>query len=186
MPRDSYMSRTELENMGFRKMGSDIKISKTAMFYNTESIELGSHIRIDDFVFVSGGNGISIGDYVHVAVYSALHGKYGIEIGDYVNISSRVSVYSSSDDYSGEFMCGPLVDQKWVHDIGQKIIIEEYSIIGTGSVLLPGAILRKGVAVGAMSLVKQEIAPFRICAGIPARDIKGRSQEMLKIQGKMS
>lgn len=177
---ESYLTEAELSNMNFKKKGEDIKISRRAVFYAIENIEIGSHVRIDDFAFLSGGCGIKIGDYVHIAAYSALYGKFGIEIEDYVNISSRVSIYSTSDDYSGEFMTGPLVEQQHIHDIGKKIVIKKYSIIGTGSVLLPGAILHQGVALGAMSLVKQELQPFKIYAGIPARYIKERAKVMLE------
>ncbi|MCM1326557.1 MAG: acyltransferase [Bacteroidales bacterium] len=177
---DSYLSRDELGEMSFKSIGEDVRISRRAVFYAAEKIEIGSHVRIDDFCFVSGGEGIHIGNYVHLAAYSALYGKFGIEIGDYVNISSRVSIYSTSDDYSGEFMTGPLVEQECIHDIGKKIMIEKHVIIGTGSVLLPGAILHQGVAVGAMSLVKEELQPFKIYAGVPAKYIKERSRELLE------
>ena len=130
---------------------------------------------------MSGGCGICIGNYVHIAAYSALYGKFGIEIGDYVNISSRVSIYSTSDDYSGEVMTGPLVKQEYIHDIGKKIIIDNHVIIGTGSVLLPGAVLREGVAVGAMSLVKEELKSFGIYGGIPVKYLKPRMLEMTKL-----
>lgn len=177
---DSYLSISELKEMHFSEIGEDVRISRRAALYNTENMKIGNHVRIDDFTFISGGKGISIGDYVHIATYSALYGKFGIEIGDYVNISNRVTIFSSSDDYSGQFLCGPLVEQQYVHDIGKKIIIEEDVIIGAGCVLLPGAVIRQGVAVGAMSLVKQELEPFGIYAGIPVRYIKERSREMLE------
>lgn len=176
---DSFYTESELKDIGLKKVGKDVKISRRAVFYSPENIEVGEHVRIDDFAFLSGGGGISIGNYVHIAGYSAMYGKFGIEIGDYVNISSRVSIYSTSDDYSGEFMTGPLVDQQFIHDIGKKIQIDQHVIIGTGSVLLPGAILHQGVAVGAMSLVKQELQPFKIYAGIPVKFIKERSKKML-------
>lgn len=172
--------------MSFGKIGEDVRISRSATLYNIEKIEIGNHVRIDDFAFVSGGKGIHIGDYVHIATYSALYGKFGIEIGNFVNISSRVTVFSTSDDYSGQFMCGPLVNQEYIHDIGRKIVIEDDVIIGTGCVLLPGAILRCGAAVGAMSLVKQELNPYGIYAGIPARYIKERSKEMLEKKAHMN
>lgn len=177
---ESFLTETELNKLNFKKLGKNVKISRRTVFYSIENIEIGNHVRIDDFVFLSGGCGIRIGDYVHIGAYSALYGKFGIEIEDYVNISSRVSIYSTSDDYSGDFMTGPLVDQQYIHDIGKKIVIEKYAIIGTGSVLLPGAILHGGVALGAMSLTKQELQPFKIYAGIPARYIKERSRKMLE------
>lgn len=178
---DSYLTRDELEEIHIKKLGKDVKISRRAVFYSPQNIEIGNHVRIDDFAFLSGGCGICIGNYVHIAAYSALYGKFGIEIGDYVNISSRVSIYSTSDDYSGEVMTGPLVKQEYIHDIGKKIIIDNHVIIGTGSVLLPGAVLREGVAVGAMSLVKEELKSFGIYGGIPVKYLKPRMTEMLKM-----
>ena len=178
---DSYLSQAEIEKLGFKRVSKDAKISKRAVFYSPEKIEIGAHVRIDDFAFLSGGSGIVIGNYVHIAGYSALYGKFGIEISDYVNISSRVSIYSTSDDYSGEFMTGPLVEPQYIHDVGRKIYIGPHVIIGTGSVLLPGAVLHQGVAVGAMSLVKEELLEFKMYAGVPVRYIKERKRDMLKL-----
>lgn len=179
----SFYSAAELKQIPFKQCGEEVFISKRAAIYGPEAIELGNHVRIDDFCFISGGTGIRIGDYVHIAAYSALYGKFGIDIGDYVNISSRVNIYSTSDDYSGDVLTGPMVDPAWIHDVGRKVIIEKLSIIGAGSIVLPGGIIREGAAIGAMSLIKEEIPPYQIYAGIPARQIKERSKEMLKYLG---
>ena len=177
---DSFYSKEELLGMHFRKCGEQVSISRKAVFYSPENIELGNHVRIDDFCFISGGKGIWIGDYVHIAAYSALYGKFGIEIGDYVNISGRVNIYSTSDDYSGECLTGPMVKEAYIHDIGTKIVLEDLVIIGAGSVILPGGILREGAAVGAMSLIKSEIPSYQIYAGVPAKFVRDRSKNMLK------
>lgn len=177
---NSFYSKEEILEMQFRKCGEDVSISRKAVFYSPENIEIGSHVRIDDFCFISGGKGTRIGDYVHIASYSALYGKFGIEIGDYVNISSRVNIYSTSDDYSGEYLAGPLVKEEYIHDIGMKIVIEDLVIIGAGSVILPGGILREGAAVGAMSLIKSEVPSYHIYAGAPAKFLRERSRSMLK------
>lgn len=177
---DSYYSKEELQGLNFKSIGEDVCISRRAVFYRTDCIEIGSRVRIDDFCFISGGKGIRIGNCVHIATFCALYGKFGIEIGDDVNLSSRVTVYSTSDDYSGEWMTGPIAEEAHIHDIGRKIVIERLSIIGAGSVLLPGSIIREGVAVGAMSMVKTELLPWQMYAGIPARRIKERSRKMLQ------
>lgn len=176
----SFYSREELMQIPFKRCGQEVFISRSAVIYAPEKIEIGDHVRIDDFSFISGGTGIQIGNYVHIAAYSALYGKFGIEIGDYVNISSRVNIYSTSDDYSGSFLTGPMVNSAYIHDIGRKIEIEKLSIIGAGSIILPGGAVREGAAIGAMSLVKEEVPPYQIYAGIPAKFIRVRSKEMLK------
>jgi len=45
----SFFTRYELEQIGFKSLGSNVMISKFARFYNPSKMELGSHIRIDDF-----------------------------------------------------------------------------------------------------------------------------------------
>lgn len=53
---------------------------------------------------------IEIGSCVHIAAYSAIYGgDKGVYIYDYANLSSRVSVYSVSDDYSGNSMTNPMI-----------------------------------------------------------------------------
>lgn len=177
---NSFYTREELQQFHFKSCGEEVCISRKAVFYSPERIEIGNHVRIDDFCFISGGKGIQIGNYVHIATYSALYGKFGIEIGDYVNISSRVNIYSTSDDYSGEYLTGPMVPEEYIHDIGKKIIVEKLVIVGAGSIILPGGILREGAAIGAMSLIKAEIPAYQIYAGIPARYIRERSKAMLE------
>ncbi len=67
---------------------------------------INDNVRIDDFCILSGH--IEIGSYIHIAAYSALYGgQAGIFMDDFLNISSRVFVYSVSDDYSGETMTNP-------------------------------------------------------------------------------
>ena len=57
---DSYLTRDELEEINIKKLGKDVKISRRAVFYSPQNIEIGNHVRIDDFAFLSGGCGICI------------------------------------------------------------------------------------------------------------------------------
>lgn len=96
------LNRKDIESLGFLSIGENLQISDRASFYGTERISLGSNVRIDDFcVLAAGIGGIFIGDYVHVAVGATLIGAGKITLSDFSGLSSRVSIYSSSDDYSG-------------------------------------------------------------------------------------
>ena len=84
---DSFYSKKELEQIGLKKIGENVKLSKKASFYAPEKISIGSNVRIDDFCILSGL--ITIGDYVHIAAYTALYGgDCGVSVGDFVNLSS--------------------------------------------------------------------------------------------------
>jgi galactoside O-acetyltransferase len=54
--------------------------------------------------------------------------------------------------------------------------------VGSGSVLLPGVAVGEGCAIGALSLVKDELPAWTICAGMPARPIKERRKDLLRLE----
>lgn len=132
----------------------------------------------------AGSDGVIIGDFVHIAVYTSIIGKGTITIKDYCNISSRVSIYSSSDDYSGEFMTNPMVPAYLTNVHHQGVTLEKHCIVGSGSVILPGAKLDVGVAIGALSLIKGFCNQFTIYAGVPAKIVGLRKMNILELEKK--
>lgn len=173
----------ELYQLGFRQIGRDVRISRKMSVHNAEKVSIGDFTRIDDFCVISAGEeGIEIGSYVHIAVYVSLIGKGKIKIGDFVSLSSRVAVYSSNDDYSGEYLTGPIVDSKYTNITSAPVNIGKHAIIGSGSVILPGVTISDGVSVGALSLINRDCEPFKIYGGIPARVINERSTRLLELE----
>lgn len=47
----SYLTRDEIENFGFNKIGRNVLISDKTSIYNPQKISIGDNVRIDDFVF---------------------------------------------------------------------------------------------------------------------------------------
>lgn len=181
----SFYTEQELETLGLKSYGSNVKISRKSSIYGAEHIVIGSNVRIDDFCILSGN--ITIGSYVHIAAYSALYaGTTGIEMMDYTGLSSRGVVYAESDDYSGNYLTNPTVDERYKHIIKGKVILKKHSLIGTSSVILPSVIVGEGVAVGSMSLVNKSLDDWGIYVGIPCRKIKERSRELLKLEQQMN
>lgn len=181
------LSHSEIMSMGFAEVGEDVRISEVARFYGTSRIRIGNHVRIDDFCVLSAGDGgIRIGNHVHIAVYCSLIGQGAIDLADYCNISSRVSIYSSNDDYSGNSLTNPTIPIDFKNVTHAPVTLGRHVIVGSGSVILPGVLLEDGVAVGSISLIKSDCAAFGIYAGIPARRIKERSRSLLKFESCVS
>lgn len=177
------LSRTAIENMGFASVGENVFISDRTSFYNCANISLGNNVRVDDFCVMSAGaRGIVIGNNVHVAVYSSLIGAGKITLSDFCNISSRVSIYSSNDDYSGAAMTNPMVPVQYTGVTSADVFFGKHVIVGSGSVVLPGVTLEEGVAVGALSLIRKDCKAFGIYAGSPARFIKERKRDLLELE----
>ena len=183
----TYLDQQELCGLGFKRLGSDVLLSDKASVYGAARIEIGDNTRIDDFCVLSAcEGGISIGKHAHVAVYTSLIGAGRIEIGDFANLSSRVSVYSSNDDYSGEYMTNPTVPPEHTNVTKLPVTIGSHVIVGSGSVILPGVTLRSGAVVGALSLIKSDCDAFGIYAGIPAKRIGDRKRGLLERQADLS
>ena len=179
----AMLSGAELTNMGFAALGENVQISNRASIYGAPNIALGSHIRIDDFCVLSAGSGgISIGSHVHIAVAASLIGAGRITLSAFCNISSRVSIYSSNDDYSGASMTNPTVPDEYTGVRHADVYLGKHVIVGSGSVILPGVSLEDGVAIGALSLVNRSCEAFGIYAGSPARRIKDRSRDLLTLE----
>ncbi len=179
----SFYSNKELLEVGFKSLGKNIFLSKKTSIYNAANISIGDYSRIDDFCVLSAGEGgIEIGRNVHVAVFCTLMGNGLIQLQDFSGISSRVSIYSSNDDYSGEYMTNPTVPKKLTNVTQAPVIIEKHVIIGACSIILPGVTLHVGSGVGALSLVKKDCDAFSLYMGSPAKKIGSRSKNTLVLE----
>ena len=179
----AILSKSEIQDMGFASVGDDVRISSKASLYNCANIRIGSHVRIDDFCVLSAGSGgIDIANYVHIAVYTSLIGAGRISLGNYCNLSSRVSIYSSSDDYSGMTMTNPMVPSQYTNVTHAPVILGKHVIVGSGAVILPGVTLEDGVAIGALSLVRKSCQAFGVYAGVPVRLLGERRRELLGLE----
>ena len=142
---------------------------------------IGDNVRIDAHCIITAGPGrVTIGDNVHIGAATHLFGTAGITIGDFANISSRVSLFSTNDDYTEGYLTNPTVPVDLRKVTEAPVRIEEHAIVGCGSVILPGVVVGRGAAVGALSLVKRDVVPFTVVAGTPARAVGARDRKRLE------
>jgi acetyltransferase-like isoleucine patch superfamily enzyme len=181
MKKNSFLSEAEVSDLGLKQVGQNVSISRLASFYGTENITIGNNVRIDDFCILSGR--ITIGNYIHVAAGCYLYGgEQGIELEDFVNLSSRIVIYSKSDDYSGTTLTNPTIPEKYKQVDEAKVILQRHVLLGTGCVVLPGVVIEEGTSVGALSLINKSLPGWKICVGIPAKPIKNRKKDLLKLE----
>lgn len=179
----AYYTESELTAIGFKKLGKKAKVSRSASIYTPELIEIGDFSRIDDFSILSGR--IQIGRYNHITPMCLIAGgEPGVFLSDFCTLAYGVKVFSQSDDYSGMSMTNSLIPKKYKHEILKRVTILDHSIVGAGSIIMPGVTLGEGTAVGAMSLVLRDTAPWGIYYGQPAKRKKDREKELLNLKTK--
>ncbi len=179
----SFYTTDELSLLGFKSIGKDVLISKKTSIYGISNSSIGNNVRIDDFCVLSAGKrGIYIGNNVHIAIYSSLQGDGNITLQDFSGLSSRVSIYSSNDDYSGKHMSNPTVPKNFTNVSSADVLICKHVIIGSGSIVLPGVVINIGAAIGALSLVNKNCEEFYIYSGNPAKKLMPRKKNLLELE----
>ena len=178
-----FLTDDELKALGLGSYGKKVLISNRASIYGAANLHIGDNVRIDDFVVISAGaGGIYIGSHIHIAVYTSLIGAGRIDLHDFCNLSSKVSIYSSNDDYSGERMTNPTVPDAYKNVTNSPVSIGRHSIVGAGAIILPGVTIGDGCSIGALSMVNRNCDAFSVYAGVPAKYLKQRSDKLLELE----
>lgn len=177
----AYFTQEQLTQLGFKYIGKNVKISDKASFYNCDQIEIGDNSRIDDFCVISGK--IKIGRNVHITPMCLVAGgEKGITFEDFTTIAYGVQVFTQSDDYSGKTMTNSTIPKEYKNEFMQKVILKRYSIVGAGSIIMPGVILAEGTSIGAKSLVLKSTEPWGIYVGNPVKRLKDRTKDLLELE----
>lgn len=176
-------SESELKEL-LGSIGTNVNIHRSVVFFNPKNIHILSNVRIDCFcIFSAGKEGIHIQDFIHIGAGSYFFGNGGkIELKSFANISSRVSFFTSNDDYVDGYMSNPLIQERFKNILNGPITLDKHAIIGSGSIVLPNVEIGTGGSVGALSLVKKNVEPFTIVAGVPAKKKGERNKRLLELE----
>jgi acetyltransferase-like isoleucine patch superfamily enzyme len=177
-----FLTREQIESIGFKHVGNNVLISDKAVFYNPHNITIGDHSRIDDFCILSASGQIEIGRYVHIACYTSIIGAGNVMLKDYAGLSSRVSVFSSSDNYNGEYMTNPCLPARVRNTYHLDVYFGKHVVVGAGSTVLPGVILADGCSVGAMTFVNSNFEADSMIVGIPGVKMNDRKKDIYKLE----
>lgn len=182
-----YYNEEDLKAIGLKKIGHNVRIAKNCTILGLENIEIGNNVRIDGYTsIIAVGKGyVRIGSFIHIGGYGLLSAGEGIELNDFCNLSQGVRLYTRSDDYSGNVLTNPMIPEEYSSVIIGSIKLNKHVILGSGSIVLPGVTISEGCAIGALTLVKSDLAPWGIYAGVPAKRIKNRSDKLLQFEQKL-
>jgi len=179
----AYYTQEQLKELNFKNLGKNVKISDKASIYNCNEIEIDDNSRIDDFCVVSGK--VKIGKNVHIAPFCLVAGgEKGIVFEDFSGLAYQVQVFTQSDDYSGRSLTNPTIPDKYKKEIKKEVILKKHTIVGAGSIILPGVVLEEGTSVGAMSLVRKSTQAWSVYVGNPAKRLMSRKKDMLELEKK--
>ena len=150
------------------------KIYEQAKIINKENLTVGDYSQIDDFVFLNAGEKTVIGKFVHIASFCSVIGGGEFVMEDFSGLSAGCRIVTGSDDFLGGGLTNPTVPSKYTNVKKSKIHIGKHVIIGTNVTILPGVTIGEGAAVGAGVIVRKDLEPWTIYAGVDCKAIKKR------------
>jgi acetyltransferase-like isoleucine patch superfamily enzyme len=110
---------------------------------------------------------VRIGDRCMIGRGSHIVGHFNVEIGDDVHTGPYVYITDQNHGYEDP---DEVVHRQWPSDV--PVRIGDGSWLGTGVVVLPGAVLGRNVVVGAGAVVRGTFPDHCVIAGVPARIIR--------------
>ncbi|MDO9546669.1 MAG: acyltransferase [Pelolinea sp.] len=139
-------------------------IIRELRYISTDSgpIKIGHHCVINALALAGP---IEIGNNTLVNLHSDISGrKYKVIIGDNVLIAPHVAIMATIHNYKNRY---ELIKNQGTD--GGDVVIEDDVWIGTNVVILPGTHIEKGAVIGANAVVTNDIPPYAIAVGIPAK-----------------
>jgi len=138
-------------------------------------ISIGAHSIVDSFVKIkpAGGSGnLHVGKNVVINSGCVFYTGNGIEIGDNVAIAANCTFAPVNHAYKEK---NRLIREQGFLASKGGIIVEDDVWIGANCVLLDGAILRRGCVIGAGSVVRGELAAYKVYVGDPLQAVGERT-----------
>lgn len=113
-----------------------------------------------------------IGHHVRIGTLSDIQGY--CRIGDYVNLHSNVHIGQKSviKDYVWIFPYVVLTnDPNPPSEHLMGVTVDEFAVIATGSIILPGVHIGTHALIGAASLVNKDVQAHKVAVGNPSREV---------------
>lgn len=162
------------------------KIYELAKIINRQNLIIGKNSQIDDFVFLNAGEKTVIGEFVHIASFCSIIGGGEFYMDNFSGLSAGCRIITGSDDFLGGGLTNPTVPAKYTNVKKSKIHLGKHAIVGTNVTILPGVTVGEGAAVGAGAIVRKNLEPWTIYAGVDCKPIKQRpSKKILELEIKL-
>lgn len=155
----------------FARLGERVVFEAHVLVFHPENIEIGDDVYVGHQTILKGyhKNRMVIGAGSWIGQQCFFHSAGGLTIGRRVGIGPGVRILTSS--HSLESDARVILDAPLEF---RPVTIEDGADIGVSAVILPGVTIGAGAQIGAGAVVSQDIPPFAVAAGVPARVVRQR------------
>jgi acetyltransferase-like isoleucine patch superfamily enzyme len=132
---------------------------------------------------------VSIGKYTYVSSFADIRGiGSATRIGNYCSVARGVKILSSGQVHSLDSISTfpfYLIDRSLKRAdfmlLKGDVVIGNDVWIGADAIILPGVRVGDGAVIGAGAVVTKDVAAFQVVAGVPARPVRMRFSEAVRV-----
>ena len=189
--------RSKLYPLLLGHVGRNVTFGANVVLRHPHKIRIGDNVVVDDACCLDAkgadNRGIDIGNGVFIGRGTILSCKNGdIVIDDHANIGFNCEIFSGSrvrlgkhalvaaytylvgGDHTFDRTDAPVLRQERV---ARGIEVDDNVWLGAHVVVADGVTIGRDAIVGAGAVVRDEVPPFAIAAGVPARIIRDRQND---------
>jgi len=155
----------------FKSIGENVVFEKGVLVIHPENISIGNNVYIGHNTILKGyyKNVMEIGDDTWIGQGCFFHSAGGLKIGKNIGIGPSVQIITSA--HKSDQLDIPVLNADIIF---KEVVIEDWSDLGAGSIILPGVTVGKGAIVGAGAVVTKDVPPYVISVGNPAKVLRSR------------
>ena len=153
----------------FDRFGTHVAMGSRVRFFGPVRVFIGSHSALFDDVILSGVGEVHIGDRSTIGHNSVLVSRERIQIGNDCMLAAFCYVLDVDHEFADP--------EKPIPQQGLRVkpvIVGNDVWVGAGTFILRGVTIGDGAVVAANSVVTEDVPPYTVVAGSPARVIKKR------------
>lgn len=117
---------------------------------------------------------LRMGKDCNLGFHVSLDARGGLQIGESCNIASEAAIWTGSHDVNSPDFANTTA----------PVVIGDRVWLSYRSVVLPGVTIGEGAVVSAGAIVRNDVPPYAIVAGVPARIIGWRSPNLTYTLGR--
>ena len=150
----------------FAACGPDCVFEPGVLVFHAGRIRLGRNVYVGHQTILKGyyKGELEIGDQTWIGQQCFLHSAGGLRIGARVGIGPGVRIITSTHQEAGRERAILLSPVEFA-----EVVLEDDCDLGVGAIVLPGVRIGRGAQIGAGAVVTEDIAPYAVASGVPAR-----------------
>ena len=154
--------------------GEDCVFEAGVLIFHPENVHLGRNVYVGHQAILKGyhRSSMRIGDESWIGQQCFFHSAGGLEIGARVGVGPAVKILTSRHAEVGRrtpILFSPIETA--------PVVIEDDADLGVGAIVLPGVTIGRGAQIGAGAVVAEDVPPFAVAAGVPARVLRLRPED---------